>query len=126
MAVFQLTKGDKVALIGFTGIYLAEMEISKATKKEFTVVKRDGKEMVFDKETGIQTNVEEGKEKYANRIVHPSEIEDGKWTGKEKKEEKKEEEKPKKKAPAKKKASKKKVEEVVEIEEEDDEEYEEL
>lgn len=147
MSTIAMQKGDKAILLGFTGIRLAEVEISKATKKELTVVKKDGKEMVFDRNTGIQTNVEEGKEKYANKLVHPTDdaaqpkpkkekakkapkkVEEPEEIEEEEVEEEEEEveEKPKKakKAPAK-KGSRKKKAEVVEIEEDDDEEYEEL
>ena len=39
------------------------------TKKTVTIVKKNGDEMVFDRKTGRQINVEEGKEKYANSIM---------------------------------------------------------
>lgn len=62
-------KGDKVILKGFTGIKLGVFEVAAATKKTVTVIKRNGDEMIFDRKTGKQTNVEEGKEKYANSII---------------------------------------------------------
>jgi len=119
MSVLATQKGDKVILLGFTGIRLAEVEVSKATKKEITVIKSDGKEMVFDRETGIQTNTLEGKEKYANKIVHLSE--DPRLG----KKDEKLKDKPVKKKATPKKAAKKKVVEVIEEVDEDDE-YEEL
>jgi outer membrane biosynthesis protein TonB len=149
MAVNQLNKGEKAILLGFTGIRLAEVEIAKATKKEFTVIKANGDEMIFNRETGIQTNVAEGKEKYANKLVHPDDapapkakkapakkaapkkapkVEEPEVEEDEVDDVEEEEEKPKKKPakkPAAKKPAKKKVE-VVEEDEDDDDDYEEL
>ena len=65
----EIKKGDKVILKGFTGIKLGVFEIVAATKKTVTINKRNGDEMVFDKATGKQINVEEGKEKYASSIM---------------------------------------------------------
>lgn len=62
-------KGDKVILKGFTGIKLGVFEVVSATKKTVTINKRNGDELIFDRKTGKQTNVEEGKEKYANSII---------------------------------------------------------
>lgn len=67
--MIELKKGDKVILKGFTGIKLGVFEIASATKKTVTVIKKNGDEMVFDRKTGRQINVEEGKEKYANSIM---------------------------------------------------------
>lgn len=67
--MIELKKGDKVILKGFTGIKLGVFEIASATKKTVTVLKKNGDEMVFDRKTGRQINVEEGKEKYANSIM---------------------------------------------------------
>lgn len=106
MSIAKAKKGEVVVLLGFTGIRLADMTIASATKTEITIVKSDGKELVFDRKTGIQTNVAEGKEKYANKIVS---VEDAP-------------EKKAKKAPAKKKKAPAKKEPVVEVEEEDEDE----
>lgn len=65
----EIKKGDKVILKGFTGIKLGVFEVVAATKKTATINKRNGDEMVFDKATGKQINVEEGKEKYASSIM---------------------------------------------------------
>lgn len=65
----NIKKGDKVILKGFTGIKLGVFEVVSATKKTVTITKKTGDEMVFDKATGKQINVEEGKEKYANSIM---------------------------------------------------------
>ena len=65
----DIKKGDKVILKGFTGIKLGVFEVVSATKKTVTINKRNGDEMVFDKATGKQINVEEGKEKYASSIM---------------------------------------------------------
>ena len=67
--MIELKKGDKVILKGFTGIKLGVFEIASATKKTVTIVKKNGDEMIFDRKTGRQVNVEEGKEKYANSIM---------------------------------------------------------
>jgi hypothetical protein len=109
MSVLALQKGDKAILLGFTGIRLAEVEIAKANQKTLTVIKSDGSEMVFDRKTGVQINVAEGKEKYANKLVHPSDAPAVKK---------------KKKAEKKKKAKKVVVEEIED--DEDDDDYEEM
>lgn len=62
-------KGDTVILCGFTGIKLGVFKVTAATKKTLTLTKANGDEMIFDRKTGKQINVEEGKEKYANRII---------------------------------------------------------
>lgn len=107
----DIKKGDKVILKGFTGIKLGVFEVVAATKKTATINKRNGDEMVFDKATGKQINVEEGKEKYASSIME----DDGSYVapatrGASKKKE------------AKKPAKKAKVEEPEDDEEEEEEE----
>lgn len=67
--MLELKKGEKVILKGFTGIKLGVFEVVAATKKTITICKKNGDEMVFDKKTGKQINVEEGKERYANSIM---------------------------------------------------------
>lgn len=62
-------KGENVILKGFTGIKLGVFQVTSATKKTITITKRNGDEMIFDRKTGKQINVEEGKEKYANSIM---------------------------------------------------------
>ena len=111
----DIKKGDKVILKGFTGIKLGVFEVVSATKKTVTINKRNGDEMVFDKATGKQINVEEGKEKYASSIME----DDGSYVapatrGASKKKE------------AKKPAKKAKVEEPEEDEEDEDDEEEEI
>ena len=59
MSLKNIKKGDTVIVKGFTGIKLGVFEVAKATEKSVTVEKKDGR----------QTNVEEGKEKYANSIM---------------------------------------------------------
>lgn len=107
----EIKKGDKVILKGFTGIKLGVFEVVAATKKTVTINKRNGDEMVFDKATGKQINVEEGKEKYANSIME----DDGSYVA------------PATRGASKKKAAKKpaKKAKVEEPEEEEDEEEEE-
>lgn len=62
-------KGDTVILCGFTGMKMGVFKVSAATKKTLTIVKANGDELIFDRKTGKQINVVEGKEKYANRII---------------------------------------------------------
>lgn len=135
-------KGDSVILKGFTGIKLGVFEVTAATKKTVTITKRNGDELIFDRKTGKQTNVEEGKEKYANSImeddgsyVAPSTRGAAKKSAPAKKaakptpveeddeDEDEEEEEPVKK-PAKKAA--KKAAPVVEEDDEDDDDFEEI
>ena len=112
--MLELKKGDKVILKGFTGIKLGVFEVQSATKKTITIEKKNGDELVFDRKTGKQVNVEEGKEKYANSIME----DDGSFVAPST-------------AGAKKKTTKKaapkkaKIEEPEEDEEEDDDEEEE-
>ena len=67
--MLELKKGEKVILKGFTGIKLGVFPVESTTKKTITVMKKNGDEMVFDRKTGKQINVEEGKERYANFIM---------------------------------------------------------
>ena len=67
--MIESKKGDKVIMKGFTGIKLGVFEVASATKKTITVNKKNGDEMIFDRKTGRQVNVEEGKEKYANSVM---------------------------------------------------------
>lgn len=108
--MLELKKGEKVILKGFTGIKLGVFEVASVTKKTITINKKNGDEMVFDKKTGKQINVEEGKERYANSIVE----DDGSYVA------------PSTKSASKKKAAKKpaKKAKVEEPEEDEDEEEE--
>lgn len=67
--MLELKKGEKVILKGFTGIKLGVFEVASTTKKTITILKKNGDEMVFDRKTGKQVNIEEGKERYANSIM---------------------------------------------------------
>lgn len=67
--MIEVKKGEKVIVKGFTGIKLGVFDVEKADKKTVTVLKKNGDEMVFDRKTGKQVNVAEGKEKYANSIM---------------------------------------------------------
>lgn len=142
-------KGDSVILKGFTGIKLGVFEVTAATKKTVTITKRNGDEMIFDRKTGKQTNVEEGKEKYANSIMEddgsyvapstrgaakksapakkaakPTPVEEDDEDEEEDEEEEEPVKKPAKKAAAKKPA--KKAAPVVEEDDEDDDDFEEI
>lgn len=105
MSLKDVKKGDSVILCGFTGIKLGVFEVKKSTEKNITLEKKDGTLMVFSRKTGKQTNVEEGKEQYANKIME----DDGSY-----------------KPPQRKKKGKKSVkkEEPVEEEFEDDDDFE--
>lgn len=122
MSLKSIKKGDSVIVKGFTGIKLGVFTVAKATEKNITVEKKDGSLMIFSKKDGKQTNVEEGKERYANSVME----DDGSYVqphrGKKTKKAKKAEEKPAKKSKAK--------EEPEDIEEDDfdddDDDFEEL
>ena len=75
--MLNLKKGDKVIVKGFTGIKLCVSEVAKADKKTITVLKKNGDEMIFDRKTAKQINVEEGKEKFANIVME----DDGSYEG---------------------------------------------
>lgn len=117
MSLKSIKKGDSVIVKGFTGIKLGVFTVAKATEKSITVEKKDGSLMIFSKKDGKQTNVEEGKERYANSVME----DDGSYVqphrGKKTK-------KPAKK-PAKKPEPAEEVEEDEEFEDEDDD-FEEL
>lgn len=72
----ELKKGDKCIVKGFTGIKLGVFEVAAASKKTITVMKKNGEEMIFDKKTCRQVNVEEGKERFANSVME----DDGSYT----------------------------------------------
>lgn len=136
----DIKKGDKVILKGFTGIKLGVFEVVSATKKTVTITKKTGDEMVFDKATGKQINVEEGKEKYANSIMEDdgsyvapatrgaSKKKEAKKPAKKAKVEEPEDDEEEDEAPAPKKSSKKsaktskKSKKPVEVEDDEDEE----
>lgn len=69
MSLKNIKKGDTVIVKGFTGIKLGVFDVVKATEKNITVEKKDGSLMIFSKKSGKQTNIEEGKEKYANSVM---------------------------------------------------------
>lgn len=108
--MLDLKKGDQVILKGFTGVKLGVFPVDSVTKKTVTVLKRNGDEMIFDRKTGKQVNVVEGKERYANSIIE----DDGSYVA------------PSTKGAAKKaaKANTKKAKPEPEDDEEDDEEEE--
>ena len=106
--MLEMKKGDKVIVKGFTGIKLGVFSVESTTKKTITVLKKNGDEMIFDRKTGKQVNVEEGKEKYANSIME----DDGSYVA------------PSTKAAAKKKAAKKAAAKSKAVEDEDEDEEE--
>ena len=119
MSLKNIKKGDSVIVKGFTGIKLGVFTVAKATEKNITVEKKDGSLMIFSKKDGKQTNVEEGKERYANSVME----DDGSYVQPHRgKKTKKEDQKPAKKS--KKQAEPDDVDEE-EFEDEDDD-FEEL
>lgn len=142
--MLEVKKGDKVILKGFTGVKLGLFVVDSATKKTVTVIKRNGDEMVFDRKTGRQINVEEGKERYANFLMEDDgsyvapatrgaskrkkadkEATKGKKAEVEDEEEDEDEEEPPKPVKKSKKPAKK-AKKVVEDDDEDDDEFEEV
>lgn len=121
MSLKSIKKGDSVIVKGFTGIKLGVFTVAKATEKNITVEKKDGSLMIFSKKDGKQTNVEEGKERYANSIME----DDGSYvkpnSGKRKKPAKKTDKKP-----AKKEAEPAVENDLEEDFDEDDDDFEEL
>lgn len=117
MSLKNVKKGDSVIVKGFTGIKLGVFTVAKATEKNITVEKKDGSLMIFSKKDGKQTNVEEGKERYANSVME----DDGSYVQPHRgKKTKKEDKKPAKKA-------KKQAEPVDDEEfEDEDDDFEEL
>lgn len=101
-----IKKGNTVILCGFTGMKLGVYKVTSATKKTITIEKKDGTEVEFDRKTGKQLDVEEGKERYANFIME----DDGSYVPPARK---------KKDKPAKKTSAKKAKKEVEEEDEED-------
>lgn len=123
MSLKDVKKGDSVILKGFTGIKLGVFEVMKATEKTITLEKSDGTLMTFSRKSGKQTNVEEGKERYANSIME----DDGSYVAPQRKKKAVDTEEPKtKKKTTKKAKAKKKEEPEEELDEEieDDEEFE--
>ena len=102
--------GDKVTMLTFTGMNLGQFEVAKASKTKIAIIKKDGTQAEFSRETGEQLNA--NNPKFANKIVDPIPEAEKKAPAK-KKAEKKADEKAEKKAPKK---AAKKVEKV-EIEE---------
>lgn len=103
--MIEVKKGDSVILKGFTGIKLGVFQVTAATKKTVTIQKKNGDEMIFDRKTGKQINVEEGKEKYANSIME----DDGSYVA------------PATRGASKKKAAKKPAAKSAPVEEDEDE-----
>lgn len=111
MSLKDVKKGDNVILCGFTGIKLGVFEVTKASEKSISITKKDGSILTFSRKTGKQTNVEEGKERYANSIME----DDGSYTP------------PRRKKKAEKKTTKKKSSKKAEpVEDEEPEDEEEL
>ena len=104
--------GDKVTMLTFTGMNLGQFEITKAGKAKIAIMKKDGTQAEFSRETGLQTNA--ANPKYANKVVDPI-PEPEKKTPAKKAEPKVEEKATKEEKPAKKAAKPSKKVEKVEI-----------
>lgn len=115
ITMLKQKKGDMIAVVGFTGIRFADSEVIRASKEEIVVMKKDGTEMVFSRKTGVQTNCDKGKEKFANKVMNLEDAPVNKPKAP-KKEEKKDEKK------GGKKPSKPVVEEVEDDEDDEEEE----
>ena len=63
----SLKVGGKFSVTTFTGLNIGQFTVSSATKTQFSAVKADGTEMVFDRKTGAQLNA--SNPKYANKAV---------------------------------------------------------
>lgn len=101
--------GDKVTMLTFTGMNLGQFAITKAGKAKVAILKKDGTQAEFSRETGLQTNAENPK--YANKIIDPIAAPEKKATTPAKPEKKAEAPAPKKKAaPAPKKVEKVEIE----------------
>lgn len=121
MSLKDVKKGDSVIVKGFTGIKLGVFTVAKATEKNITVEKKDGSLMIFSKKDGKQTNVEEGKERYANSVME----DDGSYVQPHRgKKTKKEDQKPAKKS--KKQAEPDDADDEDEFEDDEDDDFEEL
>lgn len=66
----EVKKGNMVALLGFTGMNLGEYKVTAADKTEISIETKKGT-LTFSRKTGVQTNVEKGKERFANKICLP-------------------------------------------------------
>lgn len=104
--------GDKVSMLTFTGMNLGQFEITKAGKTKLAVMKKDGTQAEFSRETGLQTNA--NNPKYANKIVDP--IDDTATKAVEKKAPAKKAAKKAEEAPAAKKPAKKATKKVEKVE----------
>ena len=61
--------GDKVTMLTFTGMNLGQFEITKSGKTKIALMKKDGTQAEFSRETGEQLNA--ANPKFANRVVDP-------------------------------------------------------
>lgn len=135
-------KGDSIIVKGFTGMKLGVFEVASANKSTVTVMKNNGDELIFDRKSGKQTNITEGKERYANTAMDddgsyvaptrptrkkaaPAKAAEMESVSDDDDEDEEDEEdepvRPTKKTPAKKKAKKVKV-----VEDDDDDDFEEI
>ena len=71
-ALIPKKKPEKTVMVyAFTGMKLGELEVTSETKKEIVTVRGDGKTLIFDKKTGLQSNCKNAR--FANKIIIGSE-----------------------------------------------------
>jgi hypothetical protein len=68
--MLNLKVGDKVVMLGFSGLRIGEYEITLATDTYYQIVTDKKAILTFNRE-GKQINVEANKKRYPNRIVLP-------------------------------------------------------
>ena len=69
MSLKKVKKGDTVIMVGFTGMQMGVFPVVKADEKKITIEKADGTQLAFNRKDGKQSKVEEGKERFANKII---------------------------------------------------------
>lgn len=68
VALEDVKKGDMVALMTFTNLFIKASEVTAADKKSITIEGRKG-DLVFSRETGLQTSeTKSGNPGYGNKI----------------------------------------------------------
>lgn len=67
----QISAGDTVTMLTFSGKNLGNFGVQEVFEGSVRIIAGNGKTYIFDSTTGIQTNNENGKEKFANIIMLP-------------------------------------------------------
>lgn len=66
LGAIQRKKGRTIEVFAFTGMRLGDLEVIKETDKTIKAIRGDGRELIFDKKTGLQTNCKNPR--FANRL----------------------------------------------------------